>query len=133
VSWSRGTAVAPRVAESVTCLPLRQSTPRLLKLFFDLRSLPGNRTEAADVSLFETSIVDGSCCEDGLDMSVLLPISFLVTLLCGLGAMEGFAFQQFLFVGMAAGATILACSLEAWSCRELPVRADEEGGQRSDR
>jgi hypothetical protein len=122
------------VAESVTDLPLRQSTPRLLKnVFPNSRALRGNQTDAPGVSLFETSMVHGSCCEDGFDMSLLLPISFLVTLLCMLGAMDGLAFQQFLFVGAAAGATILACSLEAWSCRELPVRREDEGGQTTER
>jgi hypothetical protein len=66
-------------------------------------------------------------------MSPLLPISFLVTLLCMVGAMDGFAFQQLLFVGAAVAATILVCSLEAWSSRELPVRSEDEGGQRTDR
>jgi len=65
-------------------------------------------------------------------MSLLLPISFLLTLLCLLGAMDGLAFQQLLFVGTAVAATILVCSLEAWSCRELPVRSEDQGGQRTD-
>lgn len=59
-------------------------------------------------------------------MSPILPISFLLTLLCALGAVEGVLFQQLLFVGAALSATILVCSLEAWSAREIPVRADDE-------
>jgi hypothetical protein len=69
----------------------------------------------------------------GQGMSLLLPISVLLTLLCALGAVEGLAFQQLLFAGAAVAATISACSLEAWSCRELPVRSDDDGGQRTDR
>ena len=59
-------------------------------------------------------------------MSPILPISFLVTLLCAYGAVEGVLFQQLLFVGAALSATILVCSLEAWSAREIPVRSDDE-------
>jgi hypothetical protein len=59
-------------------------------------------------------------------MSTILPISFLATLLCAFGAVEGVLFQQFLFVGAALSATILVCSLEAWSAREIPVRIDDE-------
>jgi hypothetical protein len=59
-------------------------------------------------------------------MSPILPISFLVTLLCAFGAVEGVLFQQLLFVGAALSATILVCSFEAWSAREIPVRSDDE-------
>ena len=59
-------------------------------------------------------------------MSPILPISFLVTLLCAFGAIEGVPFQQALFVGAALSATILVCSLEAWSTQEIPVRSDDE-------
>ena len=59
-------------------------------------------------------------------MSPILPISFLLTLLCALGAVEGVLFQQLMFVGAALSATVLVCSLEAWSAREIPVRSDEE-------
>ena len=59
-------------------------------------------------------------------MSPILPISFLITLLCAYGAVEGALFQQLLFVGAALSATILICSVEAWSAREIPVRADDE-------
>lgn len=58
-------------------------------------------------------------------MSPILPISFLLTLLCTLGAVEGVLFQQLMFVGAALSATILVCSLEAWSAREIPVRSDD--------
>ena len=102
-------------------------------MFFDSRALGGNRTDAAGVSLFKTSIVDGSCWEDGFCMSLLLPISFLLTLLCVLGAIDGLAFQQLLFVGAAVAATMLVCSLEAWSSQGLPVRSEDEGSQRTDR
>jgi hypothetical protein len=59
-------------------------------------------------------------------MSPILPISFLVTLLCTFGAVEGMLVQQLMFVGAALSATILVCSLEAWSAREIPVRSDDE-------
>lgn len=58
-------------------------------------------------------------------MSPILPISFLLTLLCTLGAVEGLLFQQLMFVGAALSATILVCSLEAWSARDIPVRSDD--------
>lgn len=59
-------------------------------------------------------------------MSPILPISFLLTLLCALGAFEGVLFQQLMFVGAALSATILVCAAEAWSVREIPVRSDDE-------
>jgi hypothetical protein len=59
-------------------------------------------------------------------MSPILPISFLVTLLCAFGAVEGVLFQEVLFVGAALSATILVCSLEAWSAGEIPVRSNDE-------
>jgi hypothetical protein len=59
-------------------------------------------------------------------MSPVLPISFLVTVLCAYGAVEGVLFQQLMFVGAAISATILVCSLEAWSAREIPVRSEDE-------
>jgi hypothetical protein len=64
-------------------------------------------------------------------MSPILPISFLVTLLCAFGAIEGVLFQQLMFVGAALSATILVCSFEAWSAREIPVRADDESRLRN--
>jgi hypothetical protein len=59
-------------------------------------------------------------------MSPILPISFLVTVLCAFGAVEGALFQELMFVGAALSATILVCSFEAWSAREIPVRSDDE-------
>ena len=61
-------------------------------------------------------------------MSPILPISFLLTLLCAFGAVEGVLFQQLMFVGAAISATILVCSFEAWSAREIPVRATMRAG-----
>jgi len=46
--------------------------------------------------------------------------------LCPFGAVEGVLFQQLMFVGAALSATILVCSFEAWSAREIPVRSDDE-------
>jgi hypothetical protein len=66
-----------------------------------------------------------------LAMSPILPISFLVTLLCAFGAIEGVPFQQLMFVGAALSATILVCSFDAWSAREIPVRNDDETRLRS--
>ena len=60
-------------------------------------------------------------------MSLVLPISFLVTFLCLFGAIDGPRFQQLLFVGAAAAATIAVCSLEAWSAREVRVRSEDRG------
>lgn len=59
-------------------------------------------------------------------MSPILPISLLLTLLCAFGAIEGVLFQQLMFVGAALSATVLVCSVEAWSAREVPVRGDDE-------
>ena len=64
-------------------------------------------------------------------MSPILPISFLVTLLCAFGAVEGMLFQQLMFVGATLSATILVCSFEEWSAREIPVRSDDETRLRS--
>ncbi len=64
-------------------------------------------------------------------MSPILPISLLVTLLCTYGAVEGVLFQQLMFVGAALSATILVCSLEAWSAREIPVPSDDEVRRRN--
>ena len=54
-------------------------------------------------------------------MSPILPISLLVAVLCMFGAIEGVLFQQLLFVGAAVAATILVCSVEAWSAGEAPA------------
>jgi hypothetical protein len=59
-------------------------------------------------------------------MSPILPISLLVTLLCAFGAVEGVLFQQLMFVGAGLSATILVCSFEGWSAREIPVSSDGE-------
>ncbi len=59
-------------------------------------------------------------------MTAILPISFALTLLCAFGAIDGALFRQLMFVGTALSATILVCSLEAWSAREIPVRSDDE-------
>jgi hypothetical protein len=78
------------------------------------------------------NVTFGRCDKHGLvakwaaKMSPILPISFLVTLLCAFGAVQGVLFQQLLFAGAALSATILVCSLEAWSAREIPVRSDDE-------
>jgi hypothetical protein len=59
-------------------------------------------------------------------MSPILPISFLLTPLCALGAFEGVILQQLMLVGAALSATILVCAAEAWSVREIPVRSDDQ-------
>ena len=61
-------------------------------------------------------------------MSPILPISFLVTLLCAFGAVEGVPFQQALFVGAALSATILVCSLEAWEREKSRSAATTSSG-----
>ena len=62
----------------------------------------------------------------GPAMSPILPISLLLTVLCMFGAIEGVLFQQLLFVGAAVAATILVCSIEAWSAREAPVLSEDD-------
>jgi hypothetical protein len=42
------------------------------------------------------------------------------------GAIDGVLFQQLLFVGAAFAATVLVCSVEAWSAREAPAPSEEE-------
>ena len=64
-------------------------------------------------------------------MSPMLAVSFLLTLLFVLGAIEGPALQQYLFVGVALAATILVCSLEAWSTQEVRVRTDDDPAART--
>jgi hypothetical protein len=59
-------------------------------------------------------------------MSPILPISFLLALLCALAAVDGVLFQQLMFVGAALSATVLVCSVEAWSAREIPVRSNDD-------
>jgi len=60
-------------------------------------------------------------------MSAILPISFVVTLLCVLLAIDWPLYQQVLFLGAALSATVWVCSLEAWSTRGAPVSEDEPG------
>jgi hypothetical protein len=62
----------------------------------------------------------------GLIMSPVLPISLMLTVLCILGAIYGVLFQQLLFVGAAVSATVLVCSLEAWTTQEQPVQSKDE-------
>ena len=62
----------------------------------------------------------------GHDMSLILPISFVVTLLYVLIAVDWALYQQILFVGASAlSATVWVCSLEAWSC-QAPVTSEDE-------
>jgi hypothetical protein len=59
-------------------------------------------------------------------MSAIVPISFVLTLVCVLVAIDWALYQQLLFVGAAVSATVWACSLEAWSCQPAPARSDGE-------
>jgi hypothetical protein len=59
-------------------------------------------------------------------MSPILPISLLVAVFCFIGAMDGILFQQLLFVGGAVAVTVLVCSFEAWSAREVPAPQEDE-------
>jgi hypothetical protein len=61
----------------------------------------------------------------GHEMSPILPISFLATLLCVLVAIDWPLYQQILFVGAALSATVWVCALEAWSC-QAPVTSEDE-------
>jgi hypothetical protein len=61
----------------------------------------------------------------GHAMSLLLPISFIATLLCVLVAIDWALYQQILFVGAALSATVWVCSLEAWSTQGGPISEDE--------
>jgi hypothetical protein len=67
----------------------------------------------------------------GRDMSIVLPVSFLATLLCVLVAIDWALYQQVLFVGAALSATVWVCSLEAWSSRGPPASPDDRGGSYS--
>lgn len=58
-------------------------------------------------------------------MSIVLPVSFFVTLLCVLVAIDWALYQQLLFVGAALSATVWVCSLEAWSTQAPPASADD--------
>jgi hypothetical protein len=62
-------------------------------------------------------------------MSVILPISFVATLLCVLLAIDWPLYQQVLFLGAALSATVWACSVEAWSCEAASVRGEDELGR----
>jgi hypothetical protein len=62
----------------------------------------------------------------GHDMSLILPISFLTTLLCVLVAIDWAFYQQILFVGAALSATVWVCSLEAWSTQAAPMSEDDQ-------
>lgn len=64
----------------------------------------------------------------GHEMSPILPISFVATLLCVLVAIDWALYQQILFVGAALSATVWVCSLEAWSCQDAPAKSDDEHG-----
>ena len=59
-------------------------------------------------------------------MSIVVPISFVVTLLCVLVAIDWELYQQILFLGAALSATVWACSLEAWSCQGAQARSGDE-------
>lgn len=59
-------------------------------------------------------------------MSIILPISFLLTLLCVLVAVDWALYQQILFLGAALSATVWVCLLEAGGCQETPAKNGEE-------
>ena len=63
----------------------------------------------------------------GHAMSIILPVSFIATLLCVLVAIDWAWYQQILFVGAALSATVWVCLVEAWGCQEAPPRSGEEG------
>ncbi len=65
-------------------------------------------------------------------MSAIVPISFVLTLVCVLVAIDWAFYQQLLFVGAAVSATVWACSLEAWSCQQAPARTDDVGDPAND-
>ena len=64
-------------------------------------------------------------------MSIVLPVSFLATLLCVLVAIDWALYQQLLFVGAALSATVWVCSLEAWATQGPPANADERSNSYS--
>ena len=64
-------------------------------------------------------------------MSIVLPVSFFVTLLCVLVAIDWALYQQLLFVGAALSATVWVCSLEAWATQGPPASADERSNSYS--
>jgi hypothetical protein len=114
----RGCAAAKPIATRVS-----QISVNFFLLWLDRR----NRTHVAGVwQKWRMAPVLPSM---GPDMSPVLPISFVVTLLCVLVAIDWALYQQILFVGAALSATVWACSLEAWSCQGAPVRSEDERGQ----
>jgi hypothetical protein len=104
----------------------RQPPPQGRRKFFGLMSEPRELNPVARVSDIRCEQAAKLAAKWVSAMSPILPISFLLTLLCALGAVEGVLFQQLMFVGAALSATILVCSVEAWSAREIPARTDDE-------
>jgi hypothetical protein len=105
--------------------------PPALTNFYCAMLSAGNRSERRALRTGDAN-KHGLVATRAAKMSPILPISFLLTLLCAFGAVEGVLFQQLLFVGAALSATILICSFEAWSAREIPVRTDDESKLRRD-
>jgi hypothetical protein len=66
----------------------------------------------------------------GHDMSIIVPISFVVALLCVLVAIDWALYQQILFVGVALAATVWACSFDARSYREAQITGEDERSPR---
>jgi hypothetical protein len=58
-------------------------------------------------------------------MSPAVPISFLITLLCVLIAIDWPVLQQFMLVGATAGATVFFCYIEGLELKDRPVRSDD--------
>ena len=63
-------------------------------------------------------------------MSIILPISFVATLVCVLVAIDWALYQQILFVGAALSATVCVSLLEDWGCQEAPPGSREERAPR---
>jgi hypothetical protein len=109
-------------------LPSRDGSPRENRVNFSLTFLVrvAEQTHSAGVwRMWPTAQVLPPL---GHDMSPILPISFVATLLCVLVAIDWALYQQILFVGAALSATVWVCSLEAWSCQEAPAKGEDEHG-----
>ena len=66
-------------------------------------------------------------------MSIILPISFVATLVCVLVAIDWALYQQILFVGAALSATVCVSLLEDWGCRKRRQGAARSGPRANSR
>jgi hypothetical protein len=63
---------------------------------------------------------------DGAKMTAIVLISFAITVVCFLLAIDWAFYQQLLLVLAAASAIILVCALEAWDGHDRPASSENE-------